>query len=104
MRIVQAHSRDQVSKERGENKGKKGKEATKTKMEAEEKVPNKNQKKAEELQEELKGARKIVKDKRHHNPSESKDKRGLCESTMGEILRDQEEAGSRESDGQIGSP
>ena len=93
MRIVLAHLRDQVSKQRGENKGKKGNEATKTKIEAEEIVLNKNQRKAEELQEELKGARDIVKDKRHHNPSESKDKRGLCKSTVGEILRDQEEAG-----------
>ena len=48
-------------------------------MEAKEIVPNKMQKKEEELslQEELKGAREIVKEKRHQNPSESKDKRGF---------------------------
>ena len=83
---------------------KKDKEVTKTKMDAEAIVLNKIQQKSEELQEELRGARKIAKDQRWYDPSESKNMRVICKLTMSKICRARREVWSMESDGQIGNP
>ena len=80
---------------------KKDKEVTKAKIDAEAIVLNKIQLK---LQEELRRARKIAKDQRWYDPSESKNNRVLCKSTLSEICLARGEVWSMESDGQIGNP